>query len=273
MQVLRLDRVSCHVTAKCNLKCYKCSAYIPELYALSTPIPEYTLEQTKHSFQTYFEMVSFVRMISLSGGEPFVFSELAKLVEFLLGYENQFEKLEIFTNGTIPLHEKLLTICSKSKKVSFLVDNYGPEVSKQVDAIEASLKEFGISYQIRKYYGIDAHMGGWHDYCITGTKVSEDEAKFRFEKCYSGKNGNMLSTIFGNRIFLCPLSEVGRRIGRIPIYDILFVDLDDDHLTIEEKQERFLAINNAALNPACAYCNGIGVYENEARYTPGIQIT
>ena len=272
MDKLVLDRVSCHVTAKCNLKCKKCSAYIPELYMLHTPLPDYTLDQMKNSFRIYFEIVSHVRMISLSGGEPFMFDELDKLVEFILNYDDRFDKLEIFTNGTIPVPERLLSICRANRKTCFLVDHYGPAVSKRIDTIEASLKDAGITYQIRKYFGADAHMGGWHDYGISGKKASEDVAKFRFEKCYAGKNGNMLCTIFGTNIFLCPMSEVGRRIGSIPLNDTIHMDLCDDSTSSEEKQIKLLAMNNIVVNPACAYCNGIGVYENEPRYMPGVQL-
>lgn len=37
LEKLKLDRVSCHVTAQCNLKCDKCSAYIPDLARMSPP--------------------------------------------------------------------------------------------------------------------------------------------------------------------------------------------------------------------------------------------
>ncbi|MBP2662126.1 MAG: radical protein [Firmicutes bacterium] len=273
MEKLVLDRVSCHVTSKCNLRCNKCSAYIPELYALPS-IPMYTLEQMKNSFKVYFEMVESVRMISLSGGEPFLFSELDKLVDFLLTYEDRFKKLEIFTNGTLPVSDNLLNSSVKNEKISFLIDNYGPAVSKKVDAVEEALKNAGISFKTRKYYGSDVHMNGWHDYGISSEKkANAAEAKFRYEKCYGGVNGNMLCTIFGTRLFLCPLAEVGRRIGRIPLNDTLFIDLSEEKTSIEEKLDRFRSMLAVDYNPACAYCNGSGVYDNEPRYTPGEQLT
>lgn len=37
MEKLKLDRISCHVTAQCNLRCDKCSAYIPKLSAYPPP--------------------------------------------------------------------------------------------------------------------------------------------------------------------------------------------------------------------------------------------
>lgn len=272
MEKLVLDRLSCHVTSQCNLRCNMCSAYIPELCALPN-LPIYTLEQMKNSFKVYFEMVESVRMISLSGGEPFLFSELDKLVDFLLEYEDRFEKLEIFTNGTLPVSDSLLKSTVKSEKISFLIDNYGPAVSKKVDAVEAALQNAGIVFKTRKYYGIDAHMNGWHDYGLSsGKKVNMAEAKFRYEKCYGGRNGNMMCTIFGTRLFLCPLSEVGRRIGRIPLKDTLFIDLSDEKISIEEKLDQFRSMLAVDHNPACAYCNGIGVYENEPRYIPGEQL-
>lgn len=226
----------------------------------------------KRSFSVYFDMVEHVRMISLSGGEPLLFSELPDLVEFLGEFENQYEKIEIFTNGTIVPTERLLTACKENPKISFFIDHYGPEVSTRVDEIEKVLQENNIPYKTRIYYGENAHCGGWHDYGITsGERASEEVARLRYAKCFSGVNGSMLCTIFGTRLFLCPLSEIGRRIGAIPLEDTLYMDLDSS-LSIEEKIEQLRQMNQAQLNPACAYCRGIGVYENEPRYTPGKQL-
>lgn len=210
-------------------------------------------------------------MISLSGGEPFVFPELPELVEFLLGYETQFDKMEIFTNGSIAPSPELLAVCKGNPKISFMVDHYGPEVSRKIGEIEKAFQENQIAYRLRIYYGENAHCGGWHDYGITGEKASPEETKKRYGKCFSGKSGNMLCTIFGTRLFLCPLSEVGRRIGAIPLEDTLFMDLAGDS-SLEEKIEKLRRINEAEINPACAYCRGIGVYENEPRYMPGVQL-
>lgn len=272
LEKLKLDRVSCHVTAQCNLKCDKCSAYIPDLARMSLPHIKYTLEEMKTSFSVYFGMVEYVRMISLSGGEPLLFSELPDLVKFLSEFDNRFEKLEIFTNGTIVPSERLLTVCKANPKISFLIDHYGPEVSTRVDEIEKVLQENNISYKTRIYYGENAHCGGWHDYGITsGERVTEEIAKLRYTKCFAGINGNMLCTIFGTRLFLCPCSEVGRRIGAIPLEDTLYMELASPS-SIEEKIDQLRQMNQAQLNPACAYCRGIGVYENEPRYTPGKQL-
>lgn len=272
MKKLRLDRVSCHVTAQCNLRCNKCSAYIPELECMSFSRIKYTLTEMKESFSAYFDMVEYVRMISLSGGEPFLFAELPELIEFLLEYDDCFGKLEVFTNGTMVPSARLLDICKKSPKIAFMVDHYGPEVSTKIDEIEELFEKSGISYQTRIYYGENAHCGGWHDYGIVPSKkASEEETAFRYNKCYSGINGNMLCTIFGTRLFLCPLSEIGHRIGSIPLEDTLFMELNSN-LTIEEKIEQLEALNAAKINPACAYCRGVGVYENEQRYTPGVQL-
>ena len=270
---LKLDRVSCHVTALCNLKCDKCSAYIPDLARMSQPQIKYTLEEMKVSFSVYFDMVEHVRMISLSGGEPLLFSELPDLVEFLSEFDNRYEKLEIFTNGTIAPSARLLAVCKTNPKVSFMVDHYGPNVSTKVDEIEKAFQENNISYKVRIYYGENSHCGGWHDYGITsGERASEETTIFRYEKCFAGINGNMLCTIFGTRLFLCPCSEVGRRIGAIPLEDTLYMELDSP-TSVEEKIEELRKMNQARVNPACAYCRGIGVYENEPRYTPGKQLS
>ena len=41
-----MDRVSCHVTAKCNLRCKKCAVFIPRLYEMGN-VPEYNIDDIK----------------------------------------------------------------------------------------------------------------------------------------------------------------------------------------------------------------------------------
>ena len=39
MKKLIMDRVSCHVTARCNLRCKMCAVYIPKLYVYQQNTP------------------------------------------------------------------------------------------------------------------------------------------------------------------------------------------------------------------------------------------
>lgn len=271
MEKLIMDRVSCHVTAKCNLRCKMCAVFIPKLYEIGN-VPEYNINDIKESFKTYFDLVDKVRLISLTGGEPLLYPQLAELIEYLMEYEQSFSKLEVFTNGTLAISEPLLKTLSKSTKTVLFVDHYGPKISKKVDEIERLCKKFNVKYMVRKYYGDDAHLGGWVDRSILDEKLSDEVAKAHFSKCVVAKEGQRLFTIFGKYLAFCATPYCGYRIGALPERDVLGIDLSDANTTIEEKREKLIQMCNVDFNPGCAWCNGLGVYEDVERFIPGEQV-
>lgn len=268
---LMMDRVSCHVTAKCNLRCKRCAVYIPRLYELGN-VPEYSIEDIKKSFQTYFDLVEHVRLISLTGGEPMLYQPLAELIEFLRGYEPCFDKLEVFTNGSLKIQDPVLTALSKSEKMILFVDNYGSEISPKILEIEQQCKIHHVRYQIRTYYGKDMHLGGWVDRSILPERLSEEKAKEHFSKCVVAKPGGRLYTIFGKFLAFCATPFCGYRIGAIPESDVLGVNLVDPNTTLEEKYNQFVAMDGLDYNPGCAWCNGLGIYQDVERFIPGEQV-
>lgn len=271
MKKMMMDRVSCHVTAKCNLRCKMCAVYIPKLYELGN-VPEYDIEDMKKSFKVYFELVEQVRLISITGGEPMLHPQLADLLEFLLQYESRFSKLEVFTNGSLPVPESVQRVLAKSEKMLLFVDNYGPEISTKVDLIEECCKLSGVRYTVRKYYGEDAHLGGWVDRSILPERLSEKKAKEHSEKCVCGRPGGRLLTIFGKELVFCATPYCGWRIGAVPKEDVLGIDLTEEETSLEQKYEKLYAMYHAEFNPGCAWCNGMGIYETMERFVPGEQV-
>lgn len=271
MEKLIMDRLSCHVTAKCNLRCKMCAVFIPKLYAMGN-VPEYDINDIKNSFKVYFDMVAFVRKISLTGGEPLLYPYLAELIDFISQYEDHYDKLEIFTNGAVKVTDAVLESISKSKKSLLFIDNYGPEISKQIENVESACKKFNVNFHTRKYFGEDAHLGGWVDRSTRTEKSDNDTAKFQFSKCFSAKRGGRTYVIFGRILTLCASPYCRYRIGEIPLSDVLTLDLGDTETNLWEKLQQLKKIDNVEFNPGCAWCRGLGVYENLQRFRPGEQV-
>jgi len=280
MKQLTMDRVSAHVTAVCNLRCEMCSAYIP--YNPKSPtIPihgtGYSLQQLNTGFSGYFDLVSRVRMVSLSGGEPLLFREMPELIRFLSTYSDCYEKLEIFTNGTLVPSEDLLEACTKNGKAFFLVDHYGPEVSTKSDEVEKALVDRGIGHTVRKYFGEDCHMGGWIDYgLLSGERLEYDspEIKDRFKHCLSGNNDRLglLFTLFGEKLYVCPFGGLTVRLGLVSEEDAFFIDFSDTTKTREDRIAQLDAYKKAEYLPACSVCHGNDSrLPDKPRYTPGVQ--
>ena len=271
MKKLTMDRVSCHVTARCNLRCKMCAVYIPKLYEIGN-VPEYPVADIKSSFRTYFELVEQVRLISITGGEPMLYPYLGELLEYLLNYEELFSKLEVFTNGSLEIPEQVLRVMARSEKFTLFVDNYGPQISSKTDKVQQQCEMAGVRYTIRTYFGENAHMGGWVDRGILPEKLSEEKAREHSRKCVAGRPGDRLFTLFGHMLVFCATPYCGYRIGAVPKSDVLGVDLGDKHATLEEKGRQLREMCEAEFNPGCAWCNGMGIYKNMERFVPGEQV-
>ena len=46
----------------------------------------------------------------------------------------------------------------------------------------------------------------------------------------------------------------------------------EEETSLEQKYEKLDAMYHVEFNPGCAWCNGMGIYENMERYVPGEQV-
>lgn len=82
----------------CNLNCEKCLNFNP--YLKENIIDE--LENIKQDIDIFFNRVDCVYRFQISGGEPFLYPMLDKVLEYIyLNYKSKIIRLETVTNGTI----------------------------------------------------------------------------------------------------------------------------------------------------------------------------
>ncbi|MFW5650241.1 MAG: radical SAM protein [Acetivibrio ethanolgignens] len=160
-----MKQLGLFITQRCNLKCRLCSGHIPYV---KEPEDE-PLWILKRVIDNYFACVDFVKKIVITGGETFLYKDLAELLQYLYQYKNRFEELELFTNGTIVPEEKCLLELQRfeeSRKVSvkIFIDDYGAELSKGLDRVAFALAEKNITYIVRNYNKKEPHCGGWVDF-------------------------------------------------------------------------------------------------------------
>ncbi|GMX66218.1 hypothetical protein Elgi_54900 [Paenibacillus elgii] len=272
MERIQMDRVIIYVGAVCNLRCKLCSEYIP--YTSENP-PYYCPEQIKKALYEYFRIVSHVKMIVLTGGEPFINENTAIITEYLSEYMDQYDKLEIMTNGTLLPNESLLRACAKNEKTIIFINHYG-ELSPKVNAIHEACEKAGVRNTIRKYYGEDAHFGGWFDLGIlSGERLTdENELKDRFKHCLTGNNPRLgLSFgLYGGKLFACSVSGIVERLGLMDD-KMAYIDLCDDTLSHEQKRDRITALRKSEYLPACAVCHGNDSRVEKQRFVPAEQLS
>lgn len=253
----------------CNLHCKLCASAVP-YYAGLKPMP---LARFQEMIKRYFRIVTHVDKLSISGGEPLLYPHLAEALWFFQDYMSQIGSLEIITNGTIVPEVKVLLAAKElGEKFVFMVDDYGANISTRIAEIEDALMCSGIRYTIRNYTAEDPHCGGWVDFGdLTERKHHTQESmEALYAKCaYPSKIRFCFNTVDG---VMYPCSAV-RRCKELGIVDDEneYVDLFDDHLSVQEQRMKIQAIYTGRSLNACAYCNGL--CEDSPRFLPAEQLT
>jgi MoaA/NifB/PqqE/SkfB family radical SAM enzyme len=144
-----LNIVSFILTLKCSLKCANCNQN-----NYNIPLEEkvdYELERIKAYIDNLLEAVDGVATITLIGGEPFLYPDLAKVVKHILTKEN-FGSVQIVTNGIWNVNENELKEL-KHEKVSVNFSDYTKQLTNsQVELFKKNveiLKKLGIRYKLQ----------------------------------------------------------------------------------------------------------------------------
>ncbi|MEW5954326.1 MAG: radical SAM protein [Bacillota bacterium] len=265
-QTLHLSNTTLVVTFRCNLKCKLC--------AVSTPyypvMPHYSLESLKGSVKRYFGVVDYVDKFTINGGEPLLHPQLPDIMDFMIKYVNRIGTLEIITNGAVAPDKRLLNSLSHSDKIDILVDNYGPELSKKVPEIVEAFTAAGIKHRVRKYYGKDAHYGGWVDLSDLSKKNrTVEETEYIYKHCaYPGPFRCFV--IIDGKAYICGVYKRCESLEIIPDNPSEYVDFSSDTMPITEMKKQIKNFYNRRFFSACEYCNGF--LEDSKRYAPAEQI-
>ena len=271
MSKTSIYRVAIHLTWRCTLRCEKCGAYIPEVYRKGL-VNDYSYEDIRNSLKTLFEMIDYVDVITLTGGEAILHKNIVELCQFLVDNREKFGRIDFQTNGTVLFTDNLLKVMSQSEKMTFFIDNYGPDISTKVEQNVERCEKWGVKYKVRKYYGEDAHMNGWIDWSPRKEKISKEAAQKQFNLCANGMPGKRPFVIYGNLLTLCAMPFCRYHIGAQPLEDVLCLDLADTEMGLAEKRNQLIQMRDTDYNPGCQYCCGLGVNPNAKRYKAGEQV-
>lgn len=266
---IRLAFTGTMVTTHCNLNCKLCITGAPILSAEGKNFPFDLLIKT---FDKYFQLVEHVDKFSLGGGEPLLQPRLGELVEHFMQYQNQFDELEIITNGTLIPPQSLLHVLTEHRdKITVLVDKYG-ELSPVADKVGDLLTERGIRNKVRIYYGENCHCGGWVDLTDFSLKHPNKEDQISlFQRCAYPRaivrNGVCIND---GLVLPCAHASLAQYKKLIPPEPPYYVNLLDPTKSIHDLQQEIVNQLNIEYHPACAYCNGM--CEDSERFMPAEQM-
>ncbi len=134
-------------TTKCNLNCESCLNLTP----YNKNKRHYDFEILKSDIDTFFECIDFIDLLHISGGEPLLYPELSKILEYIgVKYRNRINTLSTTTNGTILPSKELYDTLLKFD-ITLIVDDYREQVNKAEEnwnKLVDELKQNKINYSI-----------------------------------------------------------------------------------------------------------------------------
>lgn len=253
MKELFLKRSLLVVSFICNNRCKLCGVESPYY---EKP-PHFSAEDLCRTITQYFKIVSHVDKFTLSGGEPLIHPEIVKIVSHLKMFSQQYNKLEIISNGKVLMSEDLEKELYRFKKAELLIDDYGIN-SKQCEKLASQARNIGISVNYRIYYGEEAHLGGWFDMGdYSKRNRSIEETNEIYQKCGATKREHFGLFIVKNEGHTCFRSWRTMDLGLVnrEKNSDQYVDFWDD---TEEKQVKIIeSMQNREFSiAACEYCYG-----------------
>ncbi len=231
----------------CTLKCRDCANFSP--YAKKENL-FYPYEKIIDDLNDILKICKCIDVVQVQGGEPFIYSDLDKILQFLI-LNKKVKNVHIATNGTIvPMGLfKLL----RSEKVVVRISNYKVVESLKIENLCAILDDEKISYS---RYGFIESDDKW-TVCGQPDMTREDDneiAASRFEKCLF----NHCLTLENGVIGKCSRSIHAMEIQK-------FTPKSNDHIWLRECKDlrkelhRYIDKNvpqNKFFMEACRFCYG-----------------
>ena len=235
---IALPYIEMPLTVRCTLRCVKC-ANLMQYYKHCWDMP---YEDALRYIDILLDTADKIYQYGLIGGEPFLYPNLAGIVECLCTC-GKVEKILILTNGTVVPKDEALLCALHNKKVSVRISDYG-EKSRRLKEMTALFDEREICYKVENM------VENWYDFGNLHVRGrNEEQLSRQFQMCSS-----TCTSYLNGRLHACPRSGHGMDLGLIPDRTGDYADLAN---LIDRKQRRvevrrFL---NQKYITACDYCN------------------
>ncbi len=235
---LKINTIDLVLTEKCSLKCKECSNLM-QYY--SKPVDE-DFEQLTNSLDTFMRTVDHVSEVRLIGGEPMLYKKIDLIIKQILNYKN-FDKINIYTNGTIVLKDEKMKVF-QNKKIMFEISDYGA-ISRNVSKLENTLSRMGIPY-------ITHRVSTWQDCAkMKSFERTESVNKSIFGNCCENQGLTMLH----GKLYLCPFSAHATNLKGIPYAQRDIVNIENKNKEVLKNEISKLYFETEYLE-ACKSCNG-----------------
>lgn len=247
-RLLYVDLAQICLTERCSLKCKDCAH---GCFAVDYTSKDLSLDFAKRSADAFFAKVDVVREFVLIGGEPFLYDELAAIIEYIgERYRKKILIFSITTNGTIIPEREILELCKKYD-VLIRISNYSKTLNwleKKHEELKRRLEEIQLSYILGK------QEEGWIDYGfgVVDRGKKENELIRVFDTCKIP-----CREIRGSKYYYCVMARSVAENLKFSAGDEDYLDLEElDNNAKKEFLEFELGYSDKGYLDMCNYCNG-----------------
>lgn len=237
-------QITMYVTDKCSLKCKACGA--GKQFFHSNEMKDIPLKTIKRDFQKIMDLVDWVDICTVLGGEPFIRRDLGEIMDFICThpFATKIGRIWLVTNGTIVPEESVLCALQRHHNLEVRISNYR-EKSTHLSALVDALAAHGISYEVMS-------LDHWSNVSqlMPDREQQSDAILLERRKRDCVCQCNLVSD---GRFYLCDLLNTMDRLRNVPNRKNICVDI----YAPDAKEEIASMLDYASpLPPACSWCNG-----------------
>lgn len=221
----------------CTLRCEGCSVCIPYVEK-----EHFDLEEVKRDISKLNDLVDYIAVLEVMGGEPLLYPWLPQLLDYISGLSNIYV-IMIDTNGTVVPNEEMLDAMARNHVLIHVTD-YG-EVSTKKDVVLEKCEEKNIYCTIREV-GEWADLGKIKDY-----ETTENDKKFH--SCFAAVE---CANVYRGRWHICPRDAKYVDMNLFSPCEDEFINLHDDMPETEKRQKLYDLTHRENAITSCRFCKG-----------------
>jgi organic radical activating enzyme len=248
-----LDSLDVPVTMKCSLRCKDCANL---MQYFSKPAHS-DFELMTQSLEKIFTVVDHIFEVRVLGGEPFLYGDLHRYIEFIKQYSSKYDMLLVLTNGTIiPNQRNLDTL--KDQKITLQISEYNSPRQKLPELLQVC-EQNGIITKVLKDFR-------WQDSSHIRRYGRTDAENAELLRCCAV---HRCATITDGKLFYCPIAGNMYTLRAAPREYHEFVPLLDKSIPDGAIMEQINTLMHTKQLKACDFCGGRPPYGNDI--PPAIQ--
>ncbi len=231
------------VTEKCSLNCSHCNMFMPHY---EFPIHR-ELDTIISDIDSYFNIVDYVSVFHLVGGEPFLYPNIENIITHILkNYITKIDKLIITTNGTILPKDTIIQLL-KDNDVILSVSDYSDKlefVKSKITKVLNVYKNNNINHYVRNEIE-------WYDFGDLRVKknLPTDDLIKHFDSCTAPFRG-----LNDGKFYYCHLNTSAVRTKLFPLSENDYVDINT--ISKEDLLKFDLGYTDLGYITFCDNCNG-----------------